>query len=173
MRCRLAIESSTIFNWQLKDPIVGIGAKVFVREGFGWLHDGEIFRSLESIVEHSIFSFGKVEKLVPVIKSCSHLSIVILERAFQRVDRFHLGVQLWIFHIEWPEYQITRTLDDRIIARENVERTVLDISRSKLRTSNCHLDVVTGSNEDARLDRTNKEGAVVASVDSYLSDVIK
>jgi len=84
-----------------------------------------------------------------------------------------LGVKLWIFHIKWTEYQIRGALNNRIIACENVESTVFNISRSELRTSNCHFNVVTLTNENGRFDWANEEGAIVASVDSYLSNVIK
>ena len=99
---RTTIVSATVCNWELEDPIVGIGSEVFL-QGFSGVSNSEIFRSLKTVVELPIFSFSEIEKLVPMVEPGSNFAIVVCECTFEGVDRLHLGVELWVLHVEWPK----------------------------------------------------------------------
>jgi hypothetical protein len=84
----------------------------------------------------------------------------------EKTCRFRVRFQLWVLEIVRTDSDVARRLDHGLTRRRDVQidLAVLQFSASQLSTTHGDLAVAAVSQENRRLDRTDKENAVVAAI---------
>ena len=71
-----------------------------------------------------------------MVESLLNLSIIIFEVTFEGANCVYLGLKAWVLHIKGSEDEIAGGLDDRVVAGEDVEGSIQDVTGAELRAGN-------------------------------------